>query len=528
MTGPVKATAPGARAGRREWIGLLVLALPCVLYAMDLTVLNLAIPALSAALAPTSSELLWIVDIYGFLVAGSLITMGILGDRIGRRRLLMLGAAAFGVVSVLAAFATSAPMLIAARAVLGLAGATLAPSTLSLIRNMFLDPGQRSTAIGVWITSYSVGGAVGPVIGGVLLAHFWWGSVFLVSVPVMVLLLVVGPLLLPEFRDPAAGRIDLASAGLSLVAVLAAIFGLKKIAEHGVGLLPLACIAGGIAAGFLFVRRQRRLADPLIDLHLFGSRAFSAALIAYLLATFAAFGSYIFIAQYLQLVLGLSPLQAGLWTLPWMGGFIVGSNLAPLITRRVRAPLLMTGGLVLAAVGFVVLAQIDGRSSLAVLIVAMTMSSLGLAPVFTLGTDIIVSAARPEQAGVAAAISESSSELGGALGIAILGSVGIAIYRSGLADAIGDRIPPAAVEAAQRTLAGAVKVSGDLAADRGAGLVAAADAAFMRGMSVTAMICAAVAIATAVVVVVLLGRAKRPPGSGARTEASGVKAPDES
>jgi MFS transporter, DHA2 family, multidrug resistance protein len=507
MKEPVTADAPGPRAGRREWIGLLVLALPCVLYAMDLTVLNLAVPALSTALSPTSSELLWIVDIYGFLVAGSLITMGTLGDRIGRRRLLMLGAAAFGVVSVIAAFATTAPMLIAARAVLGVAGATLAPSTLSLIRNMFLDPRQRSVAIGVWITSYSVGGAVGPLVGGVLLAHFWWGSVFLVSVPVMVLLLLLGPVLLPEFRDPAAGRIDLASAGLSLVAVLAAIFGLKKIAEHGVGLLPLTCIAAGVVAGFLFVRRQRTLADPLIDLHLFGSRAFSAALIAYLLATFAAFGSYIFIAQYLQLVLGLTPLQAGLWTLPWMGGFIVGSNLAPLITRRVRPPLLMTGALVMAAVGFGVLAQVDGRSSIAVLVVAMTLSSLGLAPVFTLGTDMIVGAARPEQAGVAAAISESSSELGGALGIAILGSVGIAIYRSGLADKVGERIPPAALEAAQRTLAGAIKVSGDLAADRGAELVAAADAAFMRGLAVTAMICAAVAIATAVVVLVLLGRA---------------------
>jgi MFS transporter, DHA2 family, multidrug resistance protein len=219
-------TIAATRAGRREWIGLVVLALPCLLYSMDLTVLDLAVPQLSADLAPTSAELLWILDIYGFMVAGSLITMGALGDRIGRRRLLLIGAAAFGVASVAAALSTSPAMLIAARAVLGVAGATLAPSTLSLIRNMFLDSRQRTFAIGVWVTSYSVGSAIGPLLGGFLLLHFWWGSVFLIGVPVMALLLVVGPLLLPEFENPDAGPLDLSSAALSLVAVLLAIFGL--------------------------------------------------------------------------------------------------------------------------------------------------------------------------------------------------------------------------------------------------------------------------------------------------------------
>src|SRR6058998_2531521 len=195
MTDASAVIAP--RAGRREWIGLAVIALPCMLYSMDLTVLNLAVPAISEALKPTATQLLWIIDVYGFLVAGSLVTMGTLGDRIGRRRLLLIGAAAFGVASVLAAFSTSAGMLIATRALLGVAGATLAPSTLSLIRNMFLDPGQRTAAIGVWVTSYSVAGAIGPLLGGVVLEHFWWGSVLLLGVPVMVLLLVVGPVLLP-------------------------------------------------------------------------------------------------------------------------------------------------------------------------------------------------------------------------------------------------------------------------------------------------------------------------------------------
>src|SRR5918995_1129543 len=243
------------RAGRKEWIGLAVIALPCMLYSMDLTVLNLAVPALTQDLEPSSTQLLWILDIYGFLVAGSLITMGTLGDRIGRRRLLLIGAAAFGVASIVAAFSTSAEMLIVTRALLGLAGATLAPSTLSLIRNMFLDPGQRTTAIGVWITSYSVGGAIGPLLGGVLLEYFWWGSVFLIGVPVMVLLLAVGPVLLPEYRDPTTGLPDLSSALLSLAAVLLVIYGLKRIAEHGVGWVPVTATLAGVAIGAVFVRR---------------------------------------------------------------------------------------------------------------------------------------------------------------------------------------------------------------------------------------------------------------------------------
>ena len=238
------ARRPAARAGRREWIGLAVIALPCLLYSMDLTVLNLAVPQLSADLKPSSAQLLWIMDIYGFLVAGSLITMGTLGDRIGRRRLLLIGAAAFGVASVLAAFSTSAEMLIATRALLGIAGATLAPSTLSLIRNMFLDPRQRTVAIGVWVTSYSVGGAIGPLLGGVA------AGVLLVGLGVPAgragdgAAAGAGPVLLPEFRDPEAGRLDLLSAALSLAAVLAVIYGLKQIAEDGLGWLPALSIAG--------------------------------------------------------------------------------------------------------------------------------------------------------------------------------------------------------------------------------------------------------------------------------------------
>src|ERR671914_1508278 len=261
--------SPPAKAGRKEWIGLAVMALACVLYAMDLTVLHLAVPAISADLHPSSAELLWIIDIYGFVVAGSLITLGTLGDRIGRRRLLMIGVAAFGVASVLAAFSTSAGMLIASRALLGVAGATLAPSTLSLIRNMFLDPQQRTQAIAIWITSFSVGGAIGPLAGGVVLEFFWWGAVFLLAGPGVGRPLIPGARVLPEYRDPDAGRPDLASAALSLAAVLAVIFGLKLMAQDGLAWLPALSIVAGLVIGRVFVGRQRRLTDPFIDLGLF-------------------------------------------------------------------------------------------------------------------------------------------------------------------------------------------------------------------------------------------------------------------
>jgi DHA2 family multidrug resistance protein-like MFS transporter len=291
-------------------------------------VLQLAIPAISADLQPSGAQLLWIIDIYGVLVAGSLITMGTLGDRIGRRRLLLIGAATFGVVSVLAAFSTSAEMLIVSRALLGIAGATLVPSTLSLIFHMFQDPRQRSVAIGVWIAAFSAGGAIGPVLGGVLLELFWWGSVFLLALPVMAALLMLGPRVLPEYRDANAGRLDLPSAAMPVVAVLAVIYGLNQLVQDGV-VMPVPFILAGLAIGVVFVRRQRRLADPMIDVTLFRIIAFSAALATNFLAIFVAIGSFLFVAQYLQLVLGLSPLQAGLWSLPSAFGFIVGSQLGP-------------------------------------------------------------------------------------------------------------------------------------------------------------------------------------------------------
>ncbi len=439
------------QAGPREWIGLAVLALACLLYVMDLTVLHLAVPAISDALRPTSAQLLWIIDIYGFMVAGFLVTMGTLGDRIGRRKLLLIGAGGFGVVSVVAAFSTTPEMLILGRALLGIAGATLAPSTLSLIFAMFEDPKQRSVAVGVWISAFSAGSAIGPVLGGVLLEHFWWGSVFLLALPVMALLLVLGPIVLPEYRDPQAGRLDVVSAAMSLVAVLAVIFGLKQIAQDGVGWFSLASVAAGVVVGVLWVRRQLSAAEPMIDVRLFRIPSFSAALAVNFLTIFVAVGYFLFVAQYLQLVLGLSPLEAGAWSVPSAIGFIVGSNVAPRLVRRVRPAYVMGAGLGLAAIGLAILSQVGGSNGLAVVVLSSLVISLGLAPVFGLTTELIVGSAPPERAGAASGISETGAELGGALGISILGSIGISIYRSELASDLPASVPAEAATVARAT-----------------------------------------------------------------------------
>jgi DHA2 family multidrug resistance protein-like MFS transporter len=451
--------------------------------------------------------------------------MGALGDRIGRRRLLMIGAAAFGIASLLAAFSTSPEMLIAARALLGVAGATLAPSTLSLIRVMFLDPSQRTAAIGIWITSFSAGAVVGPPLGGVLLEFFWWGSVFLLAVPVMALLLLLGPLLLPEFRDPEAGRFDLPSAALSLAAVLAPIYGLKQTVQDGLGWPPALFILAGLVLALVFVRRQRRLAEPLIDLRLFRLPAVSASLVVYLLVTFVGFAAFLFVFQYLQLVRGLSPLEAALWALPSFGAFIVGSLLTPLIVRRARRAYAMAGGLALAALGYGLLSQVGEASHLGWLVTATVIFSLGEAPVFTLTNDLIIGAVPPERAGAAAGISETASELGGALGIAILGSIGTALYRGQIADGIPQGVPPHAADAARDTLGAAVSVSGGLPSPLASQLLDAARGAFTHGLQVAALTSAVVAAGMAVVAASLLrrvGAGSNQDGDAASTSAEAV------
>ncbi|GAA2427538.1 MFS transporter [Streptomyces macrosporus] len=506
-------TAP-ERAGRREWTGLAVLVLPTLLVSMDLTVLHLAVPVLSADLRPTGTQLLWITDIYGFLIAGCLITMGALGDRIGRRRLLLTGGAAFGVASVLAALSTSAEVLVVTRGLLGVAGATLMPSTLSLIRHMFHDPAQRTFAISTWMTTFMVGGAIGPLVGGALLERFWWGSVFLLAVPVMLLLLVLGPVLLPEYRAPGAGRIDVLSVPLSLVAVLTVVYGIKRLAEHGADGIAAVAVLVGLAVGALFLRRQRVLDDPLIDLRLFSERTFSAALSTQTLGVFAMAGTQFFINQYLQLVEGLSPLEAGLWTLPSTVSGIVGAMLAPVVVRTLRPAYTMAVGLVLAALGFATMTQVDGDAGLAVLVTGFVVSSFGLGPTMTLTTDMIIGSAPPERAGAASAVSETGSEFGLAMGLAVIGSVGTAVYRADAADAVPDGLPADAAEAARDTLGGAVDVAGRLPAEQAARLLEGTRDAFTGALHTTAFLSCVVTLGLVVLVMTTLRRV--PVGAGAQ------------
>ncbi|MEE1931401.1 MFS transporter [Streptomyces sp. TRM 70351] len=512
------APGTGVRAGRREWIGLGVLSLPTLLIALDMTVLHLAVPKLSADLAPTSTQLLWIVDIYGFLIAGSLITMGSLGDRIGRRRLLLTGAAAFGAASVLAALSDSPGMLIATRAVLGLAGATLMPSTMSLLRNMFHDPRQRTVAISVWMSSFMLGAGAGPLVGGALLEHFWWGSVFLLGVPVMALLLVTGPFLLPEFRDPHSGRIDLTSAVMSLATVLAVVYGIKDAAEHGLGLLPVVAVAAGLGVGVLFVRRQRVLADPFLDLRLFRRRSFTASLGTVALAVFASGGVMFFVSQYLQMVLGLSPLKAGLYSLPGVVAGMAAILLAPALVRRVPAAYLMGVGLLVSAAGVAMFTRITPDSGTGLAVTALVVIHLGFGPTMALGTDMIIAGAPPERAGAASAISETATEMGMALGIAVLGSIGTAVYRARIGGLLPEQTPDAVAGAAGDTIGGAAAAASGLPGGLGNAVMDAAGHAFVDGMRVAALASTVLIVLIAVLATAALRGVR--PGDGGHGESA--------
>jgi DHA2 family multidrug resistance protein-like MFS transporter len=511
-------TEPGARAGRREWLGLAVLALPTILLALDFSVLFLALPHLSADLAPDGAQQLWIMDIYGFMIAGFLVTMGTLGDRVGRRKLLMIGAVAFAGASVLAAYSTSAGMLIATRALLGIAGATLMPSTLSLITTMFTDGKQRAAAIGVWIACFMGGTAVGPVVGGVLLQWFWWGSVFLMGVPVMILLLVTAPVLLPEHSDPAGGKLDLASVALSLAAILPVIFGLKEIAKDGFAVVPLVAVVAGVVFGVLFVRRQRTLTNPLMEVSLFANRAFSGALGVMLLGVLTVGGSTLLFAVYLQDVQGMSPLAAGLWMLPHTAAQMSGVVLATMLVRTIRPAYLIAGGLVIAVVGFLIVSQVSATGGITLAVVGLSIAFFGGAPIAGLGVDLIVSSAPREKAGSASSISETNIEFGMALGVAVMGSIGAAVYRNQMAET---SLPADAAEAGD-TLAGATTTAADLPGEAGASLLAAAREAFTSGFGTAAAVCAGIAAVVAVLAVTLLRHIPAAGAAEADTAESGV------
>jgi DHA2 family multidrug resistance protein-like MFS transporter len=499
-------TAAPPRAGRREWIGLAVLALPALLVALDIGVLFLALPHLSAELEASGTEQLWITDTYGFLLAGLLVTMGSLGDRIGRRRLLLIGAAAFGGASALAAYSTTPEMLIVARGLLGVAGATLGPSTLALISNMFHDGRQRGLAISVWAACQFGGGALGPVVGGLMLSHFWWGSVFLLGIPVMVLLLMVGPLLLPEYRAPGAGRIDLVSVALSFLAILPIVYAIKEFAagDNDSPVVATAAIAIGLLMGSLFLLRQRRLDHPLVDLRLFSTPSFAVMLAAMALGSSALAGVSLLTSQYVQSVVQMSPAAAGAWQAPTGLGIAAGVLLAPTLIAVFIPTTVITLGLGLSAVGLLALTQLGTSGGLAMVVVCIAVVALGLGPLFALGTGLVVSSVPPEKAGSAASLSETSNVLGSTLGLAVLGAIGAAIYRDRLGDSAPAGVPAEVVDAARETIGRAAAAAGQLPPRQGADLLDAARNAFTSGLNVAAAVGAAVMIGIAVAIKIAL------------------------
>lgn len=501
-------TGAAPRAHARDWIALAVLALPTLLLSIDLSILLLALPHLTADLGATGVQLLWITDIYGFMIAGFLLIMGTLGDRIGCRRLLLIGAVLFAVASVAAAYSTSAWMLVFTRALLGIAGASLMPCTLALVRTIFQDARQRSVAVAVWMSCFMVGFAVGPIVGGVLLQYFWWGSVFLAGVPVMVLLLAVGPFLLPETPAKGTARLDLPSTALILAAVLPVIYGLKEIASGGLTPVPLAVLTFGAVMGVLFVVRQQRLSNPLLDLTLFQNRSFSAALVGILMATFTVAGVSLFVTQYLQLVAGMPPLTAGLWLLPAAGGMILGSMSAPVLIEWVRPAYVIAAGMLFGAAGCVLLAFVGPVGGLGLLVFGYSLVYFGTGPMGALGTDLVVSSAPEEKAGAAAGMSESSGEFGIALGIAVLGSVGTAVYQSQMSGTPG-----------ASSLAGAGAAAESLPAAEATALLDTARAAFMDGLN-TVSIAGAVLLTLFALVITLALRHVPPASAGGDGEGS--------
>ncbi|CAM3946631.1 MFS transporter [Tsukamurella strandjordii] len=495
LTTPTSTATP--RATMRDWCALAVLMLPVLLVSVDGTVLGFALPSIAATLGPTAAQQLWIIDVYPLVLAGLLVSMGSLGDRFGRRRLLLIGATGFAAMSVVAAYSPTAGALIAARAGLGFFGAMLMPSTLSLLRNIFVDANQRRLAIAVWASCFAAGAALGPIVGGLLLEYFWWGSVFLLAVPVLIPLLALAPVFIPESRDPAPGRIDPVSIVLSLLALTPIVYAVKSLAKGGDLVNTLVPALIGVIATVAFVRRQLRRPNPMLDMRLFRNRQFSGSVAVNLLAVFSLIGFMFFISQHLQLVIGQSPMQAAIALLPGMLATMVAGLVVVRVVRHIAPAVVVAGGLTLAAVAYVLIALFASPDSVTVILGAFALLGMGVGATETISNDLIVSSVPAEKAGAASAVSETAYEMGTVLGTAVLGSILAGAYTANLALPAG--MDAAQAAAASETLAGAHHVAGQLPADIGSALIGAADQAFETGVVITSSIGAVLMLAAAAI-----------------------------
>lgn len=503
MSTTVPASTPTA-ADPRRWAGLAVLSASLLVVVMDMTILNVALPSLTADLRTTSTEQLWIVDVYSLVLAGLLVPAAALGDRFGRRLALLTGFALFALASAAVLVADSPGTVIAVRALLGVGGALVMPATLSLIRSLFTDPGERARALGIWAAMAALGGALGPVVGGTLLEHFSWHAAFLVNVPVMVAAFAAALWLLPEHRSPRPPRIDAAGVLLSVTGMVALVFAVKHLAKEGVDVAGVATALAAVVLLTAFVRRCLRVPDPMLEVRLFTGRAFTAGVLA-ALATSTAMVALLFLgAQWLQLVQGWSPLEAGLALLPLALGGLVGSPLAPAVADRIGARTVLSGGLSVAASGFLVLFVAPAPLSYAWMSVALLLVGIGTASL-AVASAVIMAGAPAAKAGSAAAVEESSYEIGGVLGVAVLGSLAAAIYRGDLsADALAG-VGTADAAIARESLAGALEVAG-AHGPQGSVLAAEATAAFTDALAWTGLVGAVVLAVTAVAVARLTPR----------------------
>ena len=498
-------TTRTTRTHSRRWLALGVLIVPVLLTSMDISILYMAVPAITADLAPTGGQTLWILDIYGFLLAGLLITAGNIGDRIGRRRLLLLGSALFGAASLAAALSPTPEALIAARALMGVGGATLMPSTLALIRNIFTDPAERTRAIGLWTAGFAGGAALGPIVGGALLEFFAWGSVFMINVPIILALMAVGALVLPEYRDERAERLDVPSVLLSFAAVLPLVWSVKTAAEAlAVSPASAAALAVALLAGAAFVLRQRRLAVPLVDVSLFANRRFTGAVLAGALMMFSLVAMMLHTAQFLQLVQGFSPLNAALMLLPVLAGVAAASASAATAARLWGHRTVFAGGALVSAGGMLTLGLVSADPPTWWVLAGGALVGMGVGPVVALAVDVVVAAVSPARAGAASAVSETANEFGAALGIAVLGTVSAVFYRTGVRERLPDDVPEEGVEAVGSSLGAALGVAEQLPDAAAASMTASAREAFVEGMSATGLVGAALLLALAVGLLVLL------------------------
>ena len=485
----------------RQLGGLIVLLLPALLVSMDVSILFVASPSVAQDLAPSSTEWLWMLDSYSFVVAALLVTMGSLADRIGRRRLLMIGAVAFGAASLALAMAPSPGLFITGRILLGVGAATLAPSTLAILRDIFEEPEARRRAVASWTVAYTGGAVAGPVLGGLLLSVFEWPAVFLINLPVMALLLIAGPLLLPESKNSQESHFDLPGAALSLIALFSIVFAVKRFAEYGNDQLAWGTLVGGVVILIGFIARQRRAEHPLIDISLFRRGDFTGAVLANLLAALVMVGIGALAFTYLQSVHDLSPLQAALYALPTFIGTAVGAAVCAELAKRISPRTIIMTGFLIAAAGFAFIGATAGADSPWWFVggyVPLTFGAAGM--VSALANTLIISTAPAERTGSAASVSETGVQLGGALGIAAFGLLSTIFYRQEMAETAPD------VSATDDSLAEAESAANHLPTDQATALLDAASSAFASSMGTVAFIIAGLSLAAAILTGALLRR----------------------